>query len=535
MAEVRSLPEENCRLVAHQGHPASVLCVVFAVCTFGPVACLSDVAIPDCFTAPTGCAGRAGEASQNPPDASIGGGQSRAAGGSTAGTVDKDGGEAGDATADAGNAGGSGGHSGVPDGGLGGLPGEAGGTCGTCVIDPGVLPDPCASVASYSAALSISGGTPPYHWSVSASNGNWRVDPDPDYPDATHVLLSGGSTGPANVIAQAIDDLGLELQKTYSLTPRNACYFAYVEADTSGGKLNVLDPLLESAPSHTLAHNQGVYDFQFSPDGRFLAYRYGQDADHPKGAHLSLLDLSTWEERTLAFSEDAVTAFAWSTDAKVLAVSFVAGSDTFLGGVHFDTSAAADAALVPLTRVLSPTPVEPNLYWAGSGFVAFYAVVDPFPPGFPYDLVTAFYAPLGAAGFGAPIAIDAKQYTPPVVIQPTDAGFFLTSATDETSTFNGLAPDVLVVRDHGTDFVAPSGHFTASLAADTLQLFRAEDLRQSGPFVQSDAGTGCPKLLTWSANRERIACVADVANSSTGTTHGEIRIFDLLRHSAGAR
>ncbi len=48
-----------------------------------------------------------------------------------------------------------------------------------------------------------------------------------------------------------------------------------------------------------LDHNTNVYDFRFSPDGRYLVYRYGADAQFPHGRHLALVELSTLDERPL--------------------------------------------------------------------------------------------------------------------------------------------------------------------------------------------------------------------------------------------
>ncbi len=517
-----------------------------------PVACLSDVTVPDCLkNGPCphdgGSSSDAGAASQAETGGNAGATQTVPTMAGASGTTDggasgvqNEGGNAGIAGGGAGGTGGGGvsgggtsGNGGVSGGGTsgnGGVSGGActvgcGGDCNSCNIVPSELTDPCGTNL-YTAKLHISGGEAPFQWSLTASAGTWNVVPDS--LDSSHANLVGTPTGATSLTVSVTDHAQRTFEKVYTTTPRPACYLAYVSPDASAvPKLTLIDPLLEVPAPITLSNNQGVFDFQFSPSGRFLVYRYQDIAANPVKSHLSLVDLSTWEEHPLTFGEDAVTAYAWSADSASLAVMFSAGQTNELGGVRLTvpSAPAGSVQLTTLAAVASSAPAESGLYWLGTAFVSFYATILPGTPN-PLHRITAYSAQLNSAGFAAPLANDDDHYVAPVNLKPTGQGFFMIAATSSPGTgFHVVGPDGYSA-EHGTDFVAPSGSFTASVDADLLKLFNAGDDDLNDGSIATAAG--CGKILSWAVGKERIACLHDVSNTDAGTAGGEIRIFDLL-------
>jgi WD40 repeat protein len=361
-------------------------------------------------------------------------------------------------------------------------------------------------------------------WQITPPVDGWHIAFDPAKTDGSQAVLSGEHPEATQLTINVTDASGKLATKTYSIAPRTSCWFAYTALETDGPELHVLDPILELPPPTALAHNQGVYDFAFSPNGKYLAYRFGADAGNPKGKHLALVDLSTWNDQLLTFAEDAVTAFAWSPDSSVLAVAFSSAGSSFLSGVRPSASAT------PAELSLTPAAVDSDLYWVGTNRVAFYAfgISDPTNPGqlIPVtDEVTAFYAELADGGFRPVILSTDLFYGPPIVVQPADDGFFMVSATSAPYIgFNWLNADGPTSNVYGDDFVAPSGHFMAELSSGKLKLIRAKDKTQ---IAASGSDQTCPKFLSWAKGQERMACVADVPPDSQGKSHSEIRIFDL--------
>ncbi len=482
-----------------------------------PAACLSDIPLDPCFA-----------------QMSCGAGAGYLAAAGAAGEL-AEGGSAGDQTPSAGSAN-------APSGALGGLAG-AGGTsgsgavaggggdtvCHTCAFSRLELPNPCGS-DPYSTELAVFGGVAPYSWSVTASGGTWNVMPKTTSADHSPTTLTGTAAGVTDITVKVIDSKGYQAERLYSVTPRTSCYFAYVAKDVNGPKLALGDPMLGIDATAHVTHNQAVYDFQFSSNGRFLAYRYGESPVHPHGAHLALLDLSTMQDQALPFAEDSVDAYAWSPDSKVLAVAFNASGVSELSGVRL-ASASGNTQVTPLTSVVANDPIESKLIWVDTRFVTFFSATTPdlfVPPG----QSSVFYASLSpsATAFDSPMAIEDFAYDAGFVATAAPGGLFVTSPDDGKSEYNAVILDGSYVVDHGTNVVDPAGRFSAAVVNKTLTLFHAAEKPLPGtlPFETSgrDSFSNCPKLLTWAKGRERIACVATVTQASTSTSWGDIRIFD---------
>ena len=510
----------------------------------GPSGCLSDVTIPDCYTQKcaitdggssdaAGKSGAAGEiTTKNAGGASghAGSGSLPAAGEGGAASGGNLSGTGGSGNASGARPGGGADTGGGADAGGGaGVGGGAGAGAGVLSLSDCVdctAHSPCTG-QPYATTLTVSGGTPPYRW-VSASLSGWKITLDPG--NSSRATLTHDAATSTELTLQVTDTEGKQGTKTYLVRSRNSCWFAYTALDASGGTLKLLDPLSEPPSPLPLLHNQGVYDFQFSPNGQSLVYRYDADSSHPKGKHLALLDLATRHEQSLSFSEDAVTAFAWSPDSTRIATAFTSGGATFLGGVRLGAAGANDVPL-ELTRVIAP--VQSELYWVGERFVAFHAELLPdlanpgqFFAENPYHQRTPFYASVDAGGFGAAQAIVDVSYDPGFSVQATPDGFFVITGVDPSVSFNepSSAGSIVVAHDQA-NLISPSGKYSAKLNGDQLQVFLADEMAE--PAASSKVGEGCPRILAWAQGRERIACVADVPNGATGTTHGEVRIFDI--------
>src|SRR6185369_14836982 len=326
-----------------------------ALLTLGLVssACLSDVEVSECARQGLcGHSGASGSGSVPSADAGSGGevkpGAAGDGGESDAGAAGRETGTAGGGSGTAGGGsgtagGGSGTAGGAADGGGGGIAGGAadgggggiagGGAAGSgggigggsdgekFVILPNTLRRPCAN-QPYEASLTVSNGTAPYRWQVASAD--WTVAVAPTSTDHATLSTAHIGSGTTNLTVQVTDADGAGKTANFSLIARDACWFAYTTVDgASGPKLKLLDPLTEPPTPHPFAHNDGVYDFQFSPNGQFLAYSFGRDATHPTGRHLALITLATLHEQVVDVLEDSLVAYSWSPDSKMIAVGFI--------------------------------------------------------------------------------------------------------------------------------------------------------------------------------------------------------------------
>jgi hypothetical protein len=384
----------------------------------------------------------------------------------------------------------------------------------------------------------VSGGTAPYRTSATALAGTWHLDSDPDHPgDPAWFRLTGTPAGPTTLTLTFVGSDDRMYAEDFEIKPRAACWFAYVRLAAGQPELVLVDPILKKTPPIALVNDHGVYDFRFSPNGRFLAYRYGQQSGHPSRAHLALIDLVTWQERALSFdSEDAVTAFTWSADSLTLIAAYEGYATpggttltTHLGGVRM--SLGTSGALQPVTLTPVQAYVQSDLYWAAQDSVVFHAALLPkisgqFYPN-PLQLRTPYYAKLGTQGFSSPQPMidEAYESDASLDVQPTPSGFFMISGS--TTYFYPLNPPGTALI-HSGNVVSPSGAYTAVVVEGELELFRAmDDGEEDSPFAHGPSNLSCPGLLSWAKGRERLACVANVDNDPSGTSYGALRIIDL--------
>lgn len=439
------------------------------------------------------------------------------AGGNVGGAVPSGAGVGGDGAAGSGgetNGGGgaatTGGEGGDPNG------GEAGGPPSCLTITPWPPPAPCAG-QHYDMALSALGGEGPYTWTAITSPDGMSLSAEGH--------LSGTDVASGTLTVTVEDGTGLCAgERTIPLfSPRDTCWLAYIANEGDGTKLFLYDELAHRQTGSTYklsfptsAEATAVSDFAFSPDGRFLAYRLG---DNP--TRLFLLTGPTWTELELYAGQGSVVQYAWSPDSSALALAFVRDTDgmTYLGGARVSQSAspsgeagAAGASAVAAPGVSELTPIEAQvdseLVWFESEWVAFHAPFDD-PDGAHSALITK----LDVDGFRPAMWLEELAYNPSMQLWPADGGFYAIDQ-DVYITYwrvppGTTSPNQVLIHDHYlASVVAPSGLYVAATTGTgtgaELRVYENEDSQLPLATAQN-----CPFLLAWAKGRERIACVVN--------------------------
>lgn len=473
-------------------------------------ACLGEVEVPDCVkqhNCPQG--GEGGEAPSGGGTDS-GGRPTQTAG--TAGTEAM----AGDGPVTGGGAG---------DGGEGGT--ESVSEC-ACRINLDELTAPCAG-QPYLARVTALQGVGPYRWQLSGEPAGWTIASDP--ADDSRGMIQATKVGDESVELTVIltDATGASTSKNYELTPRTACYFGYTTQTPEGAQLRLVDPLADAPVPAPLERNADVFDFQFSPDGKYLAFSYGADEAKPRGAHLALVNLETLIDEPLPFGEDSISAFAWSPSGQTLAVSFITADKGYLAAVESPAGAGKKKTVLASTPAFTTT----ELHWVGEEHVAYFSQVSPDPenPGeFVPDNIfrTPFYAALAENGFEAPTA-TLEIFTPEASLRSAGEGFMVITKEAPWTIFYDLSDAGWASSHPEVHLAAPSGRYVSFL--DGNQLLNVEESNVDslvGPFAV--ATETCPMPLAWTSGApgsgvERIACLIDVTNENG--VHGEVRIFDI--------
>jgi hypothetical protein len=365
------------------------------------------------------------------------------------------------------------------------------------VDPPGVdaLPPPCLG-SFYSEALTVAGGQEPYLWSeVSAPPGL--------YFDADTATVQGISEGDGVLTVEVTDADAHTVQKSYAVEARERCWLAFVASEPAPAHLVLVDGrLVERQPGARRAlpeepAAEPVVDFQFSPDGRFIAYRIGAG---PGALRLELARLSNGRSQAIA-TDGAVTAYAWSSDASTLAFAFDAGGQSFLGGI--DVSAVDAASVDPdaafeavrsLAAVAAPAP-DSTLVWYAESRLAFLG---------------------GASGAGrrlVTVALEPDRFAPPSQrggfsgagrLLAGAGGVFVAEPATGLHEFFADGAGLPMAHAEGS-VISASGAFAGMVRDGAVQIFRPERA-SSPPGAPSFAASGCSTLLAWAGERERIAC-----------------------------
>lgn len=377
---------------------------------------------------------------------------------------------------------------------------------------PCTLPPPCRG-RDYSIALSLPEDRQ-YAWRV------LETPPGLDFEEETGAL-SGVATESGTLHLQLLADTQVVEDVSIDLVVRDSCWFAYVEAEAETTLLHLVDPLLDverSVPRDPAA-GQRVLDFEFSPDGRYIAVKSADDAGNTR---LQAFQAPEWEEIALPWTEP-VGEYSWSPSSSVLAVELEDLVDPSVSAVRMPSAGEASVTLFAPV----PAQVASDFTWLGEQGIMFFTT-----SGMPAGYVQAAVARVSGVGFSAVILAESQIY--PVEadtksrLEPAPDGVFgIGSFLDQTSSvaFYYLGPDSLVTVSHQPDVVpSPSRRYVARTNdIGELEIYGAGDLARPDsidpPLI--DRVAGCGHLLAWSPREDRLACV------TSGDPLGNVRLISF--------
>jgi WD40 repeat protein len=377
------------------------------------------------------------------------------------------------------------------------------------------LPPPCLGNV-YSESLRVEGGEPPYAWR------ELSVPPGLTF-DAPSATLHGVAQGNGVLAVELTDNGGRTIQKSYAVVARDKCWLAYVASEQSPARLELVDGrLLQRQPDAARrsfpddASAGGVVDYEFSPDGRFIAYRIGPDAS---SLRLRLLRLSDGQEQEQDLG-GSVTAYSWSSDASVLAVAFTTDNQTYLGGVDvsvIDRARAAPGGRLEGARVLDRrvVPSIDSILTSYDGERLAFLSGDPSASARRRLRTTA----RDAGGFAAASPPAPGDFSEAARLLAGAGGVFV--AEPEISSLVFFSSDGGAPAAHAEGAVPSPASSLVGFARDgRLQIFRALESSavSASPFLDA---SGCTTLLAWASARDRVAC-ADVRDG-----RNQIAVFDV--------
>jgi hypothetical protein len=423
---------------------------------------------------------------------------------------------------------------GVPDG---GAPREGCDASEPCLAaSPFPLPAPCAGVR-YSAPLAVTGGTQPLTWSLRAGSSPEFVlnslTGDDEAPPAR--IESEGPTlgGVVRVRVQDSSTPPLQLDFDVDLSARKSCWFAHLSGQDPS-RLHLRDVFLESDVLVGAA-DFSVLDFQFSPDGRWLAFRqrtregdrlYTYPARAPYAGEPLAISLECASDGASADAGATpscdVLDYAWSADSNQLAfvVSGAASTADAISGVsgfaESDGPGAPWPARATATWVSDEVPLDyrEQLGWLGSERLVFLGdELGTSSTTLTLALYTAEVEP-GGAGVTTVEGIPPLLTGSGTTLLRGAGGVVLVEASEdsESSVISFYSPDEPPMYHGG--WLSPSGSLVGLATEDgALELYDVRD--DESPLASSDdasAASGtCAEIVAWSdpiGSRERIACAA---------------------------
>jgi hypothetical protein len=376
-------------------------------------------------------------------------------------------------------------------------------------IQPPELAALCAGV-EYLAQLTTSSSDPEQRWEL--------VD---ELPAG---LAFDTSTGTLSGVPEAAGQLHVRLtgsggrvaDRRYDLPVRESCRFAYIAGNDD--RLHLRDVFLSSGNDvvlpETLAAGEAVFDFQFSPDGEWLAFRAGV-ADRlrvylvPAGA---ATPSATAIELTCPGVNDVcgVIDYAWSPSSRALALAVrgdIAGAQDYLTGIDVDAPGAPWVLLGQDGFAQLPLVYSGELSWVGARDLALITA-DPFSPGqqVPFLATLSETSRTFSAGASDP-GVSGGQ----LGLLPAPGGFVTFRGARDGMAFTGLGPaqgsPIIIGADQRGPWLAPSRAWLARVTADErLQLVGLD-----GSVLDQTEESVCGTVVAWSpqaAGRERIVCSA---------------------------
>lgn len=404
---------------------------------------------------------------------------------------------------------------------------------------PVLLPAACANLP-YAARLTAPSGL---RWELLATPPGFGFNVETGELSGTP-----GAGGGGLLLLELRDAAGARIEVRYELTLRANCWLVYLDQSAGGpAQLHLRDVFLGHDIVLPRAGGMAaVQDFQFAPDGSWLALRAGT----PERSQLYLYPSRALpsSQRALAVdfgctSADAgggcgVLDYAWSPDSRRLAVVLGGASaeQDYLSGVDLGEAPGLPWPLVGQASWAgsgAPLDYHGQLVWAGSSWLGFLGANVGFPdPALPAALYTAV-AVAGPAGTVLQDVRGLSSVAPPPASQlraaATGLGLIYNSPfQDRTVVFYRRSSDTEDERlaYHG-GLLSPSGRWVAQTDADArLSIFAVLDDQQV--VAQTEPGI-CNEVVAWSAalpeSGERLAC--RYAQS--------IRVLDLLSEPAGPR
>lgn len=368
-------------------------------------------------------------------------------------------------------------------------------------IAPCPLPPPCAGTP-YSVRLE-----PPLGHTLAALELPAGLSFDPSSNTVTGLLEAAGT-----LRMQVNDATGAPLREiAYDLAARDSCWFGFVSTESGPPALHLVDTLLASRISlpPTLESGAAVTDFAFSADGRYLALR---EVDALGAARLRLFAAPAWSELPLEVP-GSVTGFAWSPHGALLALSLERGQGAALATLRLPSGALA---LTP-----APERIDAPLTWVGESAVAYHALGEGL---LPEDEVRSLrVARVGDEALGPIEVHELTFYAPGLRLFGDAGGFYVLGRPSHVQYYELVPSDVNWLR-HPTSLLSPGRRYTAAVSEPaTLRVHRGNEHRfdEAGLSVPLLEREGCERLLAWSPNDTRLACVLDDESG------GELRIFEL--------
>ncbi|MEY2931564.1 MAG: hypothetical protein RL033_2313 [Pseudomonadota bacterium] len=422
---------------------------------------------------------------------------------------------------------------------------------------PVTLPAPCANLP-YAARLAAPPGS---SWELLAAPAGFSFNVQTGELTGTPGAAEGGL-----LLLALRDAAGARLEVRYELALRAQCWLAYLdESGAAPTRLHLRDVFARQ--DIVLPEPDGVtavQDFQFAPDGSWLALRAGT----PERSQLYLYSTRSLPalQRAPALSfactgADAggacgVLDYAWSPDSRRLAVvlSGASAEQDYLTGVDLGETPGSPWPLIAQAAWgASSVPLDYHgqLVWAGNSWFGFLGVNVGFPdPALPDALYSAAVV-TGAAG----TVIEGLRGLTSVA--PPPASLLRAAATGLGLVYNSPFEDRTVAfyrRGSGTEaealayhegLLSPSGRWVAQLDADArLRIFDVADDLQA--VVQTEPGI-CNDVLAWSTalpelGRERLACryaqrirVLDYSPAPSGASVVVAADFDFPASLSGMR
>lgn len=408
--------------------------------------------------------------------------------------------------------------------------------CGTEVC-PSIrslrLPAPCLGL-EYATQLSAAPGlASDYTWSLAS-------EPPGGLTLTAQGLLSGVPRANGKVSVVATNSAGQQARAELDLSARRSCWLAYLDEgegaspvrlhfrDVFGRQRDIPLPAGDAAA--------GVLDFEFAPDGKWIAFRVGPPEQ--AGLHLFPIAEEPWaaEQHLESQSLDlrcgsagepcSVRAFSWSKDSRRLAVILHHAGENrdYLSGLDLEAPEALWVSLGVDQLLGANVQFATGLTWFGEQRVAFLG-----------------QSPLSAseqALYHARLSSSGRSFEE-LTLVPTVVG---------TSLVLRDSPPGLVVLDPAADtryvdvennaihyhtgaWLSPSGRFFARTTDGArLEIYARED--EEAPLLTLD-NAECGTIVAWSEEheqRESIACSAarQAADGKPEPTGEGLMLVDLL-------